>query len=321
MVPPTVDIAKLDGFMLDTRRLLSSELVALATAEEFRAAVLLWCRAWQQTPAASLPNDDRVLASFAGVELRRWPKVREMALRGFVECSDGRLYHHVLAADALRAWEALVKRHGRTKAATEARKTAMQQERHEQRNDGTSAHRNDERHVDRNDRSEPLRNEVPTVARDGTGRDGNMKEPPATLGVSEPRPPAPAEPGGGRGEVTQIVDGFDRLRREHWPNHPDLPAPRLTLETEARGHLARGGPPALILDVVGRGMAAMARKGQRPPGSLAAFGRSLDDAIAKRRHAESGGDPGPRYAPPTAEERAAADAHLAAIARAAETAN
>ncbi len=142
-VPADIDLSKLDGFMLDTARLLGSELVALATGDEFKAAVVLWCRAWKQRPAASLPNDEKVLAAFAMVPPAKWRKIRDMALRGFVECSDGRLYHPVLAADALRAAEAMRKRHERTKAATEAR----QKERDAQR----SAQRDDERDVERND--------------------------------------------------------------------------------------------------------------------------------------------------------------------------
>jgi len=104
----TVDVIGLPGFILSADRLLSSELVALSTGDEFKAATLLWCRAWQQKPAASLPDDDRVLASFAGLgnNLPKWRKVRDMAMRGFIKCSDGRLYHPVLAEDAKRAWKA-----------------------------------------------------------------------------------------------------------------------------------------------------------------------------------------------------------------------
>lgn len=104
MTTPDVDVRDLDGFMLNAERLLASELWALASGEEFKAAMGLWCRAWKQIPAGSLPNDQRVLASFAGVTPHRWAKVREVALRGFLLCSDGRLYHHVLCADARRAF-------------------------------------------------------------------------------------------------------------------------------------------------------------------------------------------------------------------------
>jgi uncharacterized protein YdaU (DUF1376 family) len=102
-VPADLDLSKLDGFMLDTVRLLGSELVAISTGEEFKAAVLLWCWAWKQRPACSLPDDDRVLASYARQTLPKWKKLKEVALRGFVKCSDGRLYHLVLAQDGLRA--------------------------------------------------------------------------------------------------------------------------------------------------------------------------------------------------------------------------
>lgn len=99
-----IDLAGMPAFMLDTEQLRQSELWAISSGEEFKAAVGLWCRAWQQKPPGSLPNDDRVLASWSGAG-KRWAKVREVALRGFVLCSDGRLYHPVLCADALRAWE------------------------------------------------------------------------------------------------------------------------------------------------------------------------------------------------------------------------
>ncbi len=104
----SIDAAGIAGFILDTVRLLSSELVAVSTGDEFKAAVLLWSHAWQQKPPASLPDDERVLAHFSGLtgNLPKWRKVRHMAMRGFVKCSDGRWYHPVLAEDARRAAKA-----------------------------------------------------------------------------------------------------------------------------------------------------------------------------------------------------------------------
>lgn len=104
LVPAEVDLRGFSGFVLDVDRLLASELVALGKPEECWAAVMLWCRAWKQQPPASLPDDDRILAVFSGAG-SRWPKVKEMALRGFVKCADGRLYHRVLAEEANKAWE------------------------------------------------------------------------------------------------------------------------------------------------------------------------------------------------------------------------
>ena len=100
--PPDADCRQLDGFMLNVERLLSSELWALSSGDEFKAALALWCRAWKQVPAGSLPDNDKVLATFSGAG-KRWSKVREMALHGFVKCLDGRLYHPVLCEDVRRA--------------------------------------------------------------------------------------------------------------------------------------------------------------------------------------------------------------------------
>src|SRR5690349_16951700 len=101
-VSADIDVRDLDGFMLNVERLLASELVAIGTPEECWAAFMLWCRAWKQLPGGSLPNDDRILASFSGAG-KRWRKVRDIALHGFVLCSDGRLYHRFLCAEAQRA--------------------------------------------------------------------------------------------------------------------------------------------------------------------------------------------------------------------------
>jgi len=92
---------------LDVVRLRDSDLAATESAESFRAAVMLWCASWHQLPAASLPNDDRVLANLAGYGrvVKEWLKERDGALRGWVLCSDGRWYHPVVAEKANEAWQ------------------------------------------------------------------------------------------------------------------------------------------------------------------------------------------------------------------------
>ena len=104
LVPPDVDLRGLPWMRLDTARILDSDLFALSTGDEFKAAVALWCKSWTQRPAASLPDDDRILAHLSGAGAR-WKKVKAMALRGWVPCDDGRLYHPVVAEQALAAWE------------------------------------------------------------------------------------------------------------------------------------------------------------------------------------------------------------------------
>ncbi|EMG9702780.1 DUF1376 domain-containing protein, partial [Pseudomonas aeruginosa] len=104
LVPAEVDLRGLPFMPLDVVRLLDSDLFALTSGDEFKAALSLWCKAWLQVPAASLPNDDRVLAHLSGAGAR-WRKVRDMALRGWQLCSDDRLYHPVIAEKALAAWD------------------------------------------------------------------------------------------------------------------------------------------------------------------------------------------------------------------------
>ena len=105
LVPADCDCTDLDGFMLNVERLMASELVALASHEEIAAAVFLWCRAWKQKPAASLPDDDRVNAAFARLPLAKFRRCKDQIMHGFVKCSDGRLYHRFLAAEAVNAYE------------------------------------------------------------------------------------------------------------------------------------------------------------------------------------------------------------------------
>ena len=137
LVPHDVDITGLDGFMLDVQRLFSSELWALSTGDEFKAALALWGRAWQQSPPGSLPDDERILAAFSG-NPAKWRKLRDMAMRGFVKCSDGRWYHKTLCEDVLRAADKREKFKARTRAATEARRQrdGSKDDRNDQRNDG-----------------------------------------------------------------------------------------------------------------------------------------------------------------------------------------
>lgn len=103
LTPPDCNLRGLPFMPLHTERLLDSDMMALSSGEEFKIALRLWCKSWNQEPAASLPDDDRILAHLAGKELSAWRKVRGMALRGFVKCSDGRLYHPVIAEEAIKA--------------------------------------------------------------------------------------------------------------------------------------------------------------------------------------------------------------------------
>jgi hypothetical protein len=102
--PANCDLRGMPFMPLDVVRLRDSDLVALSSGPQFKAAVLLWCFAWHQVPAASLPDDERILARAAGCSPALWRSGANMALRGWVKCRDGRLYHPVIAEKARKAW-------------------------------------------------------------------------------------------------------------------------------------------------------------------------------------------------------------------------
>ena len=105
LVPENCDCQGLPYMPLQVARLKDSDLVALSTGDEFKAAILLWIASWSQLPASSLPADDRILARFAGVSVTEWKGLRSMALRGWIMCSDGRLYHPIIADLAMAVFE------------------------------------------------------------------------------------------------------------------------------------------------------------------------------------------------------------------------
>ena len=104
LTPIECDLRGLPFMPLDVVRLVDSNLFALTSGDEFKAAVTLWCKAWLQVPAASLPDDDRVLSHLSCTGTA-WKKLRAMALHGWIKCSDGRLYHPVVADKACQAWK------------------------------------------------------------------------------------------------------------------------------------------------------------------------------------------------------------------------
>jgi hypothetical protein len=148
---PDCDLRNFSWMPLDVSWLRDSDLTALLSADAFRAAMFLWCASWHQIPAASIPNDERILDKLAGYgrDVESWTKVRDEALHGFIECSDGRLYHPVVAEKALEADDQRKKQKERTQKATEAR-------------------RGGKRNVERNDNRDDGRNEVQQTGPDQT---------------------------------------------------------------------------------------------------------------------------------------------------------
>ncbi len=89
-------------------RLFGSSFHARTTDAEWRAGVTLWLKSWDQVPAGSLPDDDIELCRLAELarDLKTWKKLKAGALRGWVKCSDERLYHPVVAEGVNNALDA-----------------------------------------------------------------------------------------------------------------------------------------------------------------------------------------------------------------------
>ncbi len=128
LTPADCDLRDFKFMPLDVVRLRDSDIATVSEGDEFRCAVLLWCASWHQVPAASLPDDDKLLAQYAGFGrvVKEWVRVRNGALRGWVKCSDGRLYHPVVAEKANESWLAKL----RQRLKTECGRIKKHNERH-----------------------------------------------------------------------------------------------------------------------------------------------------------------------------------------------
>ncbi|WP_207210882.1 DUF1376 domain-containing protein [Lichenibacterium minor] len=199
LVSAEVDLRDFAYLPLDAVRLRDSDLAALSSGDGFRAAVLLWCTSWHQSPAASLPDDDRLLARYAGYgrDVDAWKAVRNEALRGYQLCSDGRLYHPLLAEKANEAWVSKQARRARTAAATATRSKGASSPRNDddRRPDGPAAEgdhdvdRHDPRDDDRHDEQHDRRNVHQGKGREGKGNRGSsLRSERAGAGAAEPEP-------------------------------------------------------------------------------------------------------------------------------------
>jgi len=117
LVPAEVDLRGYDFMPFYGDALSRSEFSKTTNDMAWRFGVMLWWESWaKQVPAASLPDDDAILAQACGLgrDVKTWRKIKVLALHGFVKCSDGRLYHKFLAVAAVDAWEGRVKQRMKT---------------------------------------------------------------------------------------------------------------------------------------------------------------------------------------------------------------
>jgi hypothetical protein len=107
LTPADCDLRDFAFMPLEVERLRRSRawLLAKRTPELAFYQINLWTASWHDLPAASLEDDDDVLADLAMCDPKRWKKIKTEALRGWVKCSDGRLYHPVVAEKARESFK------------------------------------------------------------------------------------------------------------------------------------------------------------------------------------------------------------------------
>ena len=107
LVPADADLKDFAFTPIYRARLFGSAFHAKASDAEWRAGVTLWLKSQDQKPAGSLPADDVELCRLAelGRDMKTWKKIKAMALHGWFECSDGRLYNQVVAEIVNEQWE------------------------------------------------------------------------------------------------------------------------------------------------------------------------------------------------------------------------
>jgi hypothetical protein len=129
LVCPDVDLRDFSWMPIEIHRLRRSKawLICKRKPELAFYMINLWTACWHDTPAASLEDDDDVLADLAMCEPSKWAKVREQVMRGWIKCLDGRLYHPIVAELAANAWQQKQAQRQRTEAARLAREQKRQQ--------------------------------------------------------------------------------------------------------------------------------------------------------------------------------------------------
>lgn len=286
-INPEIDLRDFRYMPLDVVQLFNSETWAMADGWGAKACVNLWIRAWHQVPAGSLPNNDNLLKTWSGID--NFDDVRDVALRGFVACNDGRLYHRTICEKAEDAWQNKRANRQRTKAATRARKKKQvltpgkEKGNDEQRDDNVT-----EENAQRNDPSHDVRNVVQGKGREGkgirettqqrveseaasgddccaAGPDEDLLHPPKFLDKRQPDP------------AIEYIGIFDTAIVRAYGESLGRPNPHATDLTMARRWLERGVTMQQASDVINGTMAARASKGESPPASLKFFDGFIAD--------------------------------------------
>ena len=105
-VLPDVDLTDFKFMPLEVARLRRSRswLICRRRPDIGFYSLNLWAMSWHEVPAGSLEDDDDVMADAAMCSPEKWPEVKAEVLRGWLKCSDGRLYHKVVVEKVAESW-------------------------------------------------------------------------------------------------------------------------------------------------------------------------------------------------------------------------
>ena len=93
-------MSKPRAFLFDVDDWLGSFTIEEMSGDQVKAYIYLLCRAWHETPMATLPNDDARLAKMARVPPAKWEEIKPQILAQFKSNGNGRIYNERLQKDA-----------------------------------------------------------------------------------------------------------------------------------------------------------------------------------------------------------------------------
>lgn len=195
LTPANCDLRDFPHTPIFRSRLFGSSFHARATDSEWRAGFTLWLKSWDQVPAGSLPDDDIELCRLAELarDVKLWKKLKAGALRGWILCTDGRLYHPVVAEGINNAIEHKTKQRLKT---AKARITALEKHLKEATTDADRARITEEIRKIQQSVSQSLSQTLSQAPREGEER-GKLKGEGEGLDYSAPigaGGPPPSDP-------------------------------------------------------------------------------------------------------------------------------
>jgi uncharacterized protein YdaU (DUF1376 family) len=91
---------KPECFLFNVKDWLSSLSVEAMSGEQVKAFVYLLCRAWDNDPIATLPDDDEILARLARISREKWDEIKGPIRLQFKPYADGLLHNSRLSKEA-----------------------------------------------------------------------------------------------------------------------------------------------------------------------------------------------------------------------------